>query len=90
MGRCPRSLCRARLPAARICSFGSGHSGLYSTGHRLGDLRRLIRQYGRGAETVFPTGVSFKGPVYGTDVNLPIPQEVENNGNFTACLDRGA
>ena len=63
---------------------------LYSTGHRLGDLRRLIRQYGRGAETVFPTGVSFKGPVYGTDVNLPIPQEEENNGNFTGCLDRGA
>ncbi len=45
---------------------------------------------GRGAETVFPTGVSFKGPVYGTDVNLPIPQEEENNGNFTQCLDRGA
>ncbi len=63
---------------------------LYATGHRLGDLRRLIRQYGRGAETVFPTGASFKGPVYGTDVNLPIPQEEENNGNFTGCLDRGA
>ena len=25
------------------------------TAHRLGDLRRLVRQYGRGAETVFPT-----------------------------------
>jgi hypothetical protein len=29
---------------------------MYLTGHRLGDLRRLVRQYGRGAETVFPTG----------------------------------
>ena len=63
---------------------------LYSTGHRLGDLRRLIRQYGRGAETVFPTGAYFKGGLYGTDVNLPIPQEEENNANFTACLDRNA
>ncbi len=29
---------------------------LFATGHRLGDMRRLIRQYGRPAETVFPTG----------------------------------
>jgi starch-binding outer membrane protein, SusD/RagB family len=29
---------------------------LYLTGHRLADLRRMVRQYGRGAETVFPTG----------------------------------
>jgi starch-binding outer membrane protein, SusD/RagB family len=30
---------------------------LYLTAHRLSDLRRLIRQYGRDSETVFPTGV---------------------------------
>jgi starch-binding outer membrane protein, SusD/RagB family len=29
---------------------------LWLTGQRLSDMRRLIRQYGRGAETVFPTG----------------------------------
>jgi hypothetical protein len=62
---------------------------LYSTGHRLGDMRRLIRQYGRNAESVFPTGAYFKGGSnYGTDVNWPIPQDEENNPNFTACLDR--
>ncbi len=62
---------------------------LYATGHRLGDLRRLIRQYGRGADLVFPTGAYFKtGSVYGTDVNFPIPQDEENNPNFVQCLDR--
>jgi len=30
---------------------------LYLTGQRLSDMRRLVRQYGRGAETVFPTGM---------------------------------
>jgi hypothetical protein len=61
---------------------------LYSTGHRLGDLRRLIRQYGRGTESVFPTGAYFKGGSYGGDVNFPVPQPEENNPNFAQCLDR--
>lgn len=63
---------------------------LYMTGHRLGDLRRLVRQYGRGAETVFPTGPFLKGGVYGTDVNFPVPNNELNNPNFTGCLDRDA
>jgi hypothetical protein len=44
---------------------------LYLTGHRLGDLRRLIRQYGRTANSVFPTG-NLPSPLagtYGNDVN---------------------
>jgi len=57
---------------------------LYATGHRLGDLRRLVRQYGRGAETVFPTGTFFKGGVYGTDVNLPVPTDEQNNPAYPA------
>ena len=61
---------------------------LFSTGHRLGDLRRLIRQYGRGSETVFPTGAWFKGGVYGTDVNFPVPFSENNNPNFTGCTNR--
>ena len=56
---------------------------LYATGHRLGDLRRLVRQYGRGAETVFPTGPFFKGGAYGTDVNLPVPTDEQNNPAYT-------
>lgn len=63
---------------------------LYGTGHRLGDLRRLVRQYGRNQASVFPTGAYFKGGSYGTDVNLPIPQEEQNNPNFDQCLDRNA
>jgi hypothetical protein len=63
---------------------------LYLTGHRLGDLRRLIRQYGRTANTVFPTG-NLPAPlagVYGNDVNLPIPFDERNNPKFNGCLDR--
>jgi hypothetical protein len=59
---------------------------LFLTSHRLGDMRRLITQYARGAETVFPTGNYIKAGVsttYGTDVNSPIPQAEDNNPNFT-------
>ncbi len=63
---------------------------LWLTAHRLGDLRRLIRQYGRPANTVFPTGPYFKSnpSVYGPDVNMPVPITEQNNPNFRACLDR--
>ncbi len=63
---------------------------LFLTSHRLGDLRRLIRQYGRDSEAVFPTGAYFKGGVYGKDVNFPVPFEERNNPSFTGCLDRKA
>jgi hypothetical protein len=63
---------------------------LWLTAHRLSDLRRLVRQYGRPANTVFPTGPYFKSqiPVYGTDVNFPIPVDETNNPNFAQCIDR--
>jgi starch-binding outer membrane protein, SusD/RagB family len=62
---------------------------LWLTAHRLSDLRRLIRQYGRATESVFPTGAYFKqGLVYATDVNFPVPIDEQNNPNFTQCLDR--
>ena len=61
---------------------------MYLTAHRLGDMRRLIRQYGRGAETVFPTGAYFKGGAYGTDVALVPSQTETNNPNWTACTDK--
>jgi hypothetical protein len=71
---------------------------LYLTGHRLGDVRRLIRPttappggisgYGRATESVFPTGAYHKSGTYGTDVNTPVPQAEENNPNFqrSACV----
>jgi starch-binding outer membrane protein, SusD/RagB family len=61
---------------------------LFLTGHRLGDMRRLIKHLGRNAETVFPTGTYFKGGTYGVDVNFPVPFQETNNPNFTQCLDR--
>jgi hypothetical protein len=64
---------------------------LFMTGHRLGDLRRMVRQYGRGAETVFPTGAYHKDNLTrGTDVNIVIPISERNNPKFTGCLDRNA
>lgn len=63
---------------------------LFGTGHRLGDLRRLVRQYGRNAETVFPTGTWFKGGAYGSDVNFPTPFDETNNPEFSGCTNRNA
>jgi hypothetical protein len=63
---------------------------MFATGHRLGDMRRLIRQYGRPPETVFPGGIYVKGGSYGDDVNLPIPRQERNNPSAVGCLDREA
>jgi hypothetical protein len=76
---------------------------LFGTGTRLGDMRRLIRQYGRNQSTVFPTGpypngtnASLPGPLpnYGTDVSLTPPNGVGfphvNNPNFKGCTDHNA
>jgi len=83
--------------AATDLLFSERGFWLYATGHRLGDLRRLIRVYGRDPETVFPTGDYFRGGnvvgTYGQDVNLPIPIEEQNNPNVAptgGCLDRNA
>ena len=63
---------------------------LFLTSHRLGDLRRLVRQYGRAEDAVFPTGEWHKGGPYGPDMNMPVPLIEENNPNFTGCIDRNA
>ena len=67
---------------------------LFGRGYRVGDMRRLIRQYGRSATSVFPTGAWHKGGNYGTDVNFPVPQAETNNPNLTGatntCIDRNA
>jgi hypothetical protein len=70
--------------------FGERARWLWLTAHRLGDLRRLIRQYSRPANTVFPVGPYFKSnfPTYGVDVNIPVPVTEKNNPNFAGCLDR--
>jgi len=61
---------------------------MYLTGHRLGDLRRLVRQYGRGEESVYPTGAYHKqGLTRGGQAALRVPQPEENNPKYqpAAC-----
>src|SRR6476619_4773948 len=67
----------------------------FGRGFRLGDLRRLIRDYGRAADGSnaggYPMGAHFKGGVFGGDLNLPVTTDEQiGNPNFSACLDRKA
>jgi hypothetical protein len=52
---------------------------LWLTGTRLGDLRRLIPQYGHNDFPANPT----------RDIRFSIPVGETNNPNFKACLDVG-
>jgi hypothetical protein len=61
---------------------------LYSTGHRQGDLRRLVREYGQDPSEVFPWGTYFKGGQYEPVISFPVPQSEENNPNFEGCLNQ--
>lgn len=61
---------------------------LYLTGHRLGDLRRQVRQYARPVASVYPSGAYFKGGTYGTDVVFPVSADERNNPKFQGCIDR--
>lgn len=63
---------------------------LWLTSHRLGDMRREIRQYGLPEAQVFPTGAYVRGGTFGHDVNLPIFVDEGNNPNFTGCTSRAA
>lgn len=76
-------------PALRVnLLFSERGFWLFATGHRLGDLRRLIRDYGRAPNTVFPVGTSVKTGPYGDDVNLAISFDEKNNTayNPAACI----
>ena len=98
----PQPLTAADIPATTAgrvdLLFRERALTLFLTGHRVGDLRRLTYQYGRAPESVWPTGPyqddnpDKQGTNYGTDVNLPIPQEESNNPQFTGgqCLNRTA
>lgn len=62
---------------------------LFATGHRLGDLRRLIARYGRSPDAWLPTGTHPKGGAYGTDRWLPVPADERRNPHFTGCFEEG-
>lgn len=71
----------AQFAARRNLLFQERALWLYNTGHRQGDLRRLIRVYGV-KDPVFPTGRHFRGGDYGADVAYPVPFDEQNNTNF--------
>jgi hypothetical protein len=80
-------------PDARIdLVFRERGFWLFLTGTRQGDLRRLVRQYHRQANRVYPTGPYPGGfNSYGSDVTAPIPgDERISNPLFTGCQGRGA
>ena len=61
---------------------------LFGTGHRLGDLRRMVRQYNLAANTVYPIGAYHKDNLTrGANRSFVIPASEENNPNFesTGC-----
>jgi hypothetical protein len=62
---------------------------LWLTGHRLGDLRRLVRNYHFAAESVYPVGVADgrTGP-YGADLSFPMSADEQNNPNYVQCDTR--
>lgn len=62
----------------------------FGRGIRMDDLRRLVRQYSRPQDQVFPTGKFFKTGNYGTEVAFPVPDAERTNPNFHGCIDRNA
>jgi starch-binding outer membrane protein, SusD/RagB family len=62
---------------------------LFATGHRLGDLRRLMTVYGRAAETLFPTGAALGGARFETATSLPFNPSIEQvyNPAVVGCTD---
>jgi starch-binding outer membrane protein, SusD/RagB family len=61
---------------------------MFGTGHRLGDMRRLLRQYGRTENQVYPIGAWFKGGNFGDAIQMAVPFDEQNNPNFVTCTDR--
>ncbi len=58
---------------------------LYSSGHRHGDMRRLISKYNRNLEDVFPWGTSIQNIEYSSTIAFLIPQSEANNPNYVNC-----
>jgi hypothetical protein len=87
------SLTGSAADSARLAlTFQERAYWLFLTGHRQGDLRRLVREYGRSEAQVYPVG-PYLAPgqgTYGTDVTAPIPAGEYANPLFHGCLDRGA
>ncbi|HSJ07261.1 MAG TPA: hypothetical protein VK936_11180, partial [Longimicrobiales bacterium] len=58
---------------------------MWLTSHRVGDLRRLMRQYNRTQATAgWPTGSYFRGGDYGNHVSMLVPFDELNNPEFSS------
>jgi hypothetical protein len=55
---------------------------LWLTAHRLGDLRRLMRQYGRLEDEVFPIGATVRNNERGDMVTLRVPFTERENPSY--------
>ncbi|HEX2190314.1 MAG TPA: hypothetical protein VHG51_15505 [Longimicrobiaceae bacterium] len=85
-------------PAARVDQlFEERAMWLYGTAHRLSDLRRLVRQYGRAQSAVFPSGTYFRESntgaqrdqgTYGSDVAFPMIFDEMNNELYRQVADQ--
>jgi hypothetical protein len=60
---------------------------LFATGHREGDIRRLVRQYGLPVNSVYPVGPYLGGPAtYGNSVVYPVGGELDDP-TYHGCLN---
>jgi hypothetical protein len=79
----PTTSAATQFAARRNLLFRERAFWLYNTGHRQGDLRRLVRNYTLPSNTVFPSGPFFRGGLtFGNDVAYPVPFNEANNKNF--------
>jgi len=62
---------------------------LFMTGRRLGDMRRLVKNYGRDPESVFPTGRWLGGTRDGYGTATSIPFNFANQHRYNPYITTG-
>jgi hypothetical protein len=66
----------------------------YERGYRMDDLRRLVRQYKRPQNQVFPSGNFTRnaapGGQFGSQVAFPVVDDERSNPFFHGCIDTNA
>ncbi|MGQ0646983.1 MAG: hypothetical protein ACT4P7_05400 [Gemmatimonadaceae bacterium] len=75
-------------PARVDLLFAERAFWMFLTAHRLGDFRRLVRQYARPVNSVYPNGTYKDGVSYGSEVNFAPPVQERPNKSYTGCIDR--
>ncbi len=60
---------------------------MYGTGHRMGDLRRILRQYGRSEASVWPKGPYKAGVSYGSETVFILTLSEQANPTARTCTN---